>query len=97
MMSRERVVKTLLGVSSPPVAVNTEKRRHIRRVRETIVKPRLDPRTIPPWKMILDSLLSKYVCVYMCKQVGVCEKLITVTIIILLAKHQCTRRHHTYV
>jgi hypothetical protein len=57
-------VKTLLGVSSPPIAVNTEKRRNIRRVSETIIKPRLDPRTIPPWKMILDSLLSSYVCVH---------------------------------
>ena len=86
-------MKTLLGVSSPPVAANTEKRRHIRRVRETIVKPRLDPRTIPPWKMILDSLLLRYMCVYVCKQVGVCVKVTTVTIIIL-AKHQYTRRHH---
>ena len=60
-MSRERVVKTFLGVSSPPLAVNTEKMRNMRRVSDTMEKPRLDPLTIPPWKMILDSLL--YTCV----------------------------------
>ena len=66
-------MKTLLGVSSPPVAANTEKRRHIRRVRETIVKPRLDPRTIPPWKMILDSLLSRYVYIRVQANGRMCE------------------------
>ena len=68
MMSRERVVKTFFGVSSPPVAANTVNGRHIRRVSETKVKPRLDPRTIPPWKMILDSFLSGSTCTpHMCE------------------------------
>ena len=60
-MSRERVVKTFLGVSCPPVTVNTEKMKNIRSVRDATVKARLDAWMIPPWKMILDSLL----CVYM--------------------------------
>lgn len=47
-MRREREVNTFFGVSSPPVAVYVEKRRNMRRVRETKVKPRLEARTIPP-------------------------------------------------
>lgn len=60
-MSRERVVKTFFGVSSPPDAVKAENTRNMRIVRDTIMKPRLEPRTIPPWRMMWDSLLSQQI------------------------------------
>ena len=57
-ISRERVVKTFLGVSSPPVAVYTENTMYMIIVRDTIMNARLAARTSPAIRIRKDSFLQ---------------------------------------
>lgn len=58
-ISRDRVVKTFLGVRSPPVAVYTVKTTYMIRLRDTIIKARLAALTRPAFRIRKDSFLKK--------------------------------------
>ena len=58
-ISRESVVKTFLGVSSPPLPTYAEKTMNMIMVRDTIMKARLEALTSPAVRIKKDSFLQE--------------------------------------